>query len=77
MVIEVVFAMLMIQNGNTIEYVPTDGMTDCLQQKRTVTRSIGEDQEGIYLQCQQLKAELYNDCVGDDCRLKIKRIIED
>ena len=58
--IEMVFAMLMIQNGNTIEYVPTAGMTDCLQQKRIVSRSIGEEQEGIYLQCTQLKAELVN-----------------
>ena len=45
--IEMVFAMLMIQNGTTIEYVPTAGMTDCLQQKRIVSRSIGEEQEGI------------------------------
>jgi|TARA_A100001391_G_C5078478_1_gene279600 hypothetical protein len=75
--IEMVFAMLMIQNGNTIEYVPTLGMTDCLQQKRVVSRQIGDEQDGIYLQCQQLKAELYEDCVGDTCRLKIKKIIED
>ncbi len=75
--IEMVFAMLMIQNGNTIEYVPTLGMTDCLQQKRVVSRQIGDEQEGIYLQCQQLKAELYEDCGGDTCRLKIKKIQED
>ena len=49
MVVELVFAMLMIQNGNTIEYVPTEGMTDCLKQKRVVARSIGEEQEGIYI----------------------------
>ena len=36
MVVELVFAMLMIQNGTTIEYVPTEGMTDCLKQKRVV-----------------------------------------
>ena len=74
--IEMVFAMLMIQNGTTIEYVPTSGMTDCLQQKRIVSRSIGEEQEGIYLQCTQLKAELYEDCVGNTCRLKIKKILD-
>tara|TARA_B100000965_G_scaffold230504_1_gene193001 strand:+ start:515 stop:733 length:219 start_codon:yes stop_codon:yes gene_type:complete len=72
MVVELVFAMLMIQNGTTIEYVPTEGMTDCLKQKRVVTRSIGEEQEGIYVQCQEVKAELEND-MG---RLRIKRIIE-
>ena len=74
--IEIVFAILMIQNGKVIEYVPTSGMADCLEQKRIVTRNIGEEQEGIYLQCTQLKAELYEDCVGDTCRLKIKKIID-
>ena len=61
MVVELVFAMLMIQNGTTIEYVPTEGMTDCLKQKRIVARSIGEEQEGIYIQCKERKAELEND----------------
>ena len=45
--IEVVFAILMIQNGAVIEYVPTSGMADCLEQKRIVTRQIGENQDGI------------------------------
>ena len=63
MVVELVFAMLMIQNGTTIEYVPTEGMTDCLKQKRIVARSIGEEQEGIYIQCREIKAELENDMV--------------
>ena len=27
-IIKVVFAILMIQNGSVIEYVPTQGMTD-------------------------------------------------
>ena len=45
--IEVVFAILMIQNGKVIEYVPTSGMADCLEQKRIVTRQIGENQDGI------------------------------
>ena len=30
--IEVVFAILMIQNGAVVEYVPTGGMADCLEQ---------------------------------------------
>ena len=29
--IEIVFAILMIQNGKVIEYVPTSGMADCLE----------------------------------------------
>ena len=70
--IEIVFAMMMIKDGNKVlEYVPTKGMSDCLAQKRVVSRSIGEDQEGIYIQCKEVKAELEND-MG---RLRIKRII--
>ena len=42
--IKIVFAILMIQNGSVIEYVPTgvgaEGMINCLEQKRIVTRSI-------------------------------------
>lgn len=72
--IEIVFAMMMIKDGNKVlEYVPTAGMSDCLQQKRVVSRSIGEDQEGIYVQCKEVKAELEND-MG---RLRIVRIIDE
>ena len=74
--IKVVFAILMIQNGSVIEYVPTDGMANCLEQKRIVSRSIGVDQDGIIMQCKEVKAELYQTCIADNCRLKIKRIIE-
>ena len=71
--IEIVFAMMMIQNGNKIlEYVPTEGMSDCLAQKRLVSRQIGEEQDGIYIQCKEIKVELEND-MG---RLRIIRIIE-
>jgi hypothetical protein len=52
--------------------VPTEGLSDCLKQKRIVSRNIGVDQEGIYVSCQEVKAELWED-MG---RLKIKRIIE-
>ena len=74
------FVILMIQNGNVIEYVPigagVEGMINCLEQKRIVSRSIGEDQDGIIMQCKEVKAELYQTCIADNCRLKIKRIIE-
>ena len=46
--IKIVFAILMIQNGSTIEMVPTDGLSDCLKQKRIIARNIGEEQQGIY-----------------------------
>mgnify|MGYP003150387479 CR=1 FL=1 len=71
--IEIVFAMMTILDGDRLlEYVPTKGMSDCLAQKRVVMRQIGEDQEGIYIQCKEIKAELEND-MG---RMRIKRIVE-
>ena len=70
--IKVVFAILMIQNGSTVELVPTDGLSDCLKQKRIISRNVGEEQQGIYMQCKEVKAEVYED-MG---RLKIKKIIE-
>ena len=71
--IEVVFAILMIQNGKVIEYVPTSGMAECLEQKRIVTRQIGEDQEGISMSCKQVTAEVEID-MGD--RKRIIKIID-
>ena len=70
--IKVVFAILMIQNGSTVEMVPTLGLSDCLKQKRIISRNVGEEQQGIYMQCKEVKAEVYED-MG---RLKIKKIIE-
>ena len=70
--IKVVFAILMIQNGSTVEMVPTNGLSDCLKQKRIISRNVGEEQQGIYMQCKEVKAEVYED-MG---RLKIKKIIE-
>ena len=71
--IKVVFAILMIQNGSTVEMVPTDGLSDCLKQKRIISRNIGEKQEGIYMQCKEVEAIVFED-MG---RLKIKKIIGD
>jgi len=70
--IKIVFAILMIQNGSTVEMVPTDGLSDCLKQKRIISRNIGEEQEGIYMSCKEVEAVVFED-MG---RLKIKKIIE-
>tara|TARA_X000001388_G_C2148571_1_gene91528 strand:+ start:146 stop:379 length:234 start_codon:yes stop_codon:yes gene_type:complete len=69
--IKVVFAILMIQNGATVEMVPTEGLSDCLKQKRLITRNIGKDQEGIYMSCKEVEAVVYED-MG---RLKIAKIL--
>ena len=71
--IEVVFAILMISNGEVIEYVPTSGMADCLEQKRIVTRQIGENQSGVAIQCKQVTAEIEID-MGN--RKRILKIID-
>tara|TARA_Y100001951_G_scaffold85357_1_gene75244 strand:- start:626 stop:847 length:222 start_codon:yes stop_codon:yes gene_type:complete len=70
--IKVVFAILMIQNGSTVEMVPTDGLSDCLKQKRIIARNIGEEQQGIYMQCKEVQALVYED-MG---RLKIKKLVD-
>ncbi len=76
--IELVFTMMMISNGAVIEYVPmgegVEGMKSCLEQKRIVSRQIGIDkgQEGISVQCRELKVEMESD-MG---RLRITKIIE-
>ena len=70
--IKVVFAILMIQNGSTVEMVPTDGLSDCLKQKRIISRNVGEGQQGMYMQCKEVEALVFED-MG---RLKIKKIIE-
>ena len=62
--IKVVFAILMIQNGSTIEMVPTDGLSDCLKQKRIIARNIGEEQQGIYMNCREVRL-LYTKTWGD------------
>lgn len=71
--IEMVFVMLMIQNGSVIEYVPTQGMSECLSTRRSVTRSIGPEQVGMRVECKNMKVELEED-MG---RLKIKKIYEE
>tara|TARA_B100000212_G_scaffold334598_1_gene305524 strand:- start:236 stop:460 length:225 start_codon:yes stop_codon:yes gene_type:complete len=72
--IEMVFVMLMIQNGSVIEYVPfPQGMSECLSTRRQVTRSIGPEQSGMRVECKNLRVEMYED-MG---RLKIKKIHEE
>jgi hypothetical protein len=48
-------------------------MADCLEQKRIVTRQIGEDQAGVAIQCKQVTAEIEID-MGN--RKRILKIID-
>jgi len=69
--IETLFAVLLITNGAIIETVPTEGMADCLKTKRIAMQNIGPEQEGIYMQCVQVEAEVEID-MG---RKRIKKIL--
>lgn len=79
--IEMVFAVLLITtaDGKIIEHTPIqEGLGACLEMKRSVSKSIkAEAQQGITVSCSQVKAEMWNDCIADTCRLRIKRIIDD
>ena len=58
MITETLFVVLLILNGNLIETVPTEEMHDCLKTKRVATQNIGPDQEGIFMKCIQVEAEV-------------------
>ena len=58
MITETLFVVLLILNGNLIETVATEGMHDCLKTKRVATQNIGPDQEGIFMKCIQVEAEV-------------------
>ena len=59
--IETLFAVLLITNGSIIETVPTEGMSDCLRTKRVAIHNIGPEQDGIFMQCVQVEAEVEMD----------------
>ena len=61
MITETLFVVLLILNGNLIETVATEGMHDCLKTKRVATQNIGPDQEGIFMKCIQVEAEVEMD----------------
>ena len=61
LMIETLFAVLLITNGSIIETVPTEGMADCLKTKRVAMQNIGPDQDGIFMQCVQVEAEVEMD----------------
>ena len=53
--IKVVFAILMIQNGSTIEMVPTEGLSDCLKQKRVISRNIEKNKRAYTCNVRRLR----------------------
>jgi hypothetical protein len=73
-VIETVFAMLMIVNGSTDGFMKTDGLAHCLKVKRESERNLADNRSNVIrYECGQVVAELEPDVEGV---LKIKKIIE-
>ena len=75
MVIETVFAMMMIVNGSMDGFMKTEGLSHCLKVKRESERNLSESRTNVIrYECGQVKAELRPDAEGN---LKIYKIIED
>ena len=53
--IEVVVALILTLNGNIIEHVYKDKMSDCLKSKRVAEREVNP--ERVVFSCKKVKAE--------------------
>jgi hypothetical protein len=74
MVVETVFAMMMIVNGSLDGFMKTDGLSHCLKAKRESERNLADNRSNVIrYECGQVVAELEPDSEGV---LKIKKIIE-
>ena len=74
MVVETVFAMMMIVNGSMDGFMKTDCLSHCLKVKRESERNLSENRTNVIrYECGQVVAELEPDSEGV---LKIKKIIE-
>jgi hypothetical protein len=74
MVVETVFAMMMIVNGSMDGFMKTDGLSHCLKAKRESERNLADNRTNVIrYECGQVVAELEPDSEGV---LKIKKIIE-
>tara|TARA_R100001480_G_C4616560_1_gene165674 strand:+ start:221 stop:454 length:234 start_codon:yes stop_codon:yes gene_type:complete len=74
MVVETVFAMMMIVNGSIDGFMKTDGLSDCLKVKRQAERNLSDNRENIIrYECSLVKAQLEEDYEGN---MKIKKILE-
>ena len=75
MVVETVFAMMMIVNGSMDGFMKTDGLSHCLKVKRESERNLADNRSNVIrYECGRVKAELRPDAEGN---MKIYKIIED
>jgi hypothetical protein len=74
MVVETVFAMMMIVHGSMDGFMKTDGLSHCLKAKRESERNLADNRTNVIrYECGRVVAELEPDSEGV---LKIKKIIE-
>ena len=74
MVVETVFAMMMIVNGSMDGFMRTDGLSHCLKVKRESERNLSDSRTNVIrYECGRVVAELEPDSEGV---LKIKKILE-
>ncbi len=74
MVVETVFAMMMIVNGSMDGFMKTDGLSHCLKAKRESERNLADNRTNVIrYECGQVVAELEPESEGV---LKIKKILE-
>ena len=74
MVVETVFAMMMIVNGSMDGFMKTEGLSHCLKVKRESERNLADNRTNVIrYECDLVKAELEPDSEGV---LKIKKILE-
>ena len=65
MVVETVFAMMMIVNGSTDGFMKTDGLSHCLKVKRESERNLADNRSNVIrYECGQVVAELEPDSEG-------------
>ena len=74
MVVETVFAMMMIVNGSMDGFMKTEGLSHCLKVKRESERNLADNRTYVIrFECGEVVAELEPDSEGV---LNIKKIIE-
>ena len=74
MVVETIFAMMMIVNGSMDGFMKTEGLSHCLKVKRESERNLADNRTNVIrYECGQVLAELEPDSEGV---LKIKKILE-
>ena len=74
MVVETVFAMMMIVNGSMDGFMKTEGLSHCLKVKRESERNLSDNRTNVIrYECGLVKAALEPDSEGV---LKIKKIID-